>query len=180
MTMAAGTLLDRIVTKEFHDDPALILGELNRLLDQILRQGGENHIEDGLDAGILFIPAQGGTARFAGAGISLFVADGSNLQEIRGDRHGIGYASFNRGMTFSLRELVIHSGMSFYLSTDGIRDQIGETTGLPFGRTRLNELLSSLQGLSMGEQRNRIVNVVREYKGKQSVRDDQTLFAITI
>lgn len=180
MTMAATSLLDRIITEERHDDPATILSDLNRLLDQTLRQEEGRHIEDGLDAGILYLSRDLDRALFSGAGLSVLISDGSEIREIKGNRQGIGFSSLRRGTVFNLHELRIRHGMSFYMATDGIRDQIGEKTGLPFGRTRLKDLLTSLQHHTMADQKDLILQALKTHRGIESVRDDITLFGFRI
>ena len=175
MTMAAKAIFDRAVTDATYNDPAAVLAECNRLLHDTLRQEGGRHIEDGLDAGILLVSRGRSRARFAGAAIPLFVADGGRVEEIRGDKHGLGRFSFSKGIAFTLHETELHPGMSLYMATDGIRDQIGGGNGLPFGRSRLSELLASAQGYPMDEQRNIILRAIDEYRGDESVRDDMTL-----
>lgn len=180
MTVAATSLLNRIITEERHHDPTLILQELNSLLHQTLQPSEGHHIEDGLDAAVLCVDGDLEQGLFAGAGLSLLVSDGAEIREIKGNRQGIGFASFQNGVSFSLRELEIHPGTAFYMATDGLRDQVGEKTGLPFGRTRLKDLLASVQSLTMRDQKDRILHVFNEYKGEESVRDDIALFGFRI
>jgi serine phosphatase RsbU (regulator of sigma subunit)/HAMP domain-containing protein len=180
MTMAAKALLDRIVTEEAREDPAAILERLDVLLDRTLLREGERNVQDGLDAGVLFVDRERRTARFAGAGLSLLVVDRGEEREIRGYRYGLGSRSLRRREAFALQELELPVGAILYLATDGIRDQIGGEMRVPFGRKRLGRLLASLWDRPMEEQREVLLRTLAEYRGGEAVRDDVTLVGVRI
>lgn len=172
MTMAVNSMLDRIVDDMCHDDPAYILTELNDLLNKSLRSPDKT-VQDGLDAGVICI-FDNGTILYAGARISLFVFDGEESVEFKGIKHTIGVELKNK--QFENHRIQFKQGMSFYLATDGMKDQVGGEKHLPFGKRGLLAVLNSIQQYSMEEQKKIIWSAYEDYKKSETLRDDVTLF----
>lgn len=180
MTMAVNSMLNHIVDETCHNDPAAILRELNFHLNQSLcRSSEENNIQDGLDAGVIFV-ANDGKILFAGAQISLFAVKEDNIIEIKGSHHTIGCDIIKRTKTFENHDIKYENGMSLYMATDGIKDQIGGENGLPFGKKRLFAILKSIQSLTMEEQKNIVLSTYEEYLKGESRRDDVTMLGFRI
>ncbi|MDP4159933.1 MAG: SpoIIE family protein phosphatase, partial [Bacillota bacterium] len=180
MTMAVNSMLNHIVNAASHSDPAAILRELNFHLNQSLcRSSEENNIQDGLDAGVIFV-ANDGKMLFAGAQISLFVVKEDQIMEIKGSRHAIGCDIVKRTKTFVNHDIEYELGMSFYMATDGIKDQVGGENGLPFGKKRLFAVLKSIQNLTMEEQKNIVLSTYEEYLKGEARRDDITMLGFRI
>jgi serine phosphatase RsbU (regulator of sigma subunit) len=59
-----------------------------------------------------------------------------------------------------------------YLVTDGVLDLPGGERGLPFGRSRLAELIEKIAGLSFPEAESQIVSALAEWQGRFPQRDD--------
>jgi serine phosphatase RsbU (regulator of sigma subunit)/HAMP domain-containing protein len=176
MTMAVNSILDRIVDDMCYDDPAFILGELNRLLNHSQKGSGDN-IQDGLDAGIICV-FDNGTILYSGARISLFIIKNDETFEIKGINHTIGHILHKK--IFMNHKIDFQPGMSFYLATDGVKDQIGGEKHLPFGKKGLLAVLKSIQQYSMDEQKNRIWSAYEDYKKNEPFRDDVTMFGFRI
>ena len=180
MTMAVNSILDRIVDVTCHDDPASILSELDMLLDQTLRRGnGEAELQDGLDAGIVYV-SNNGEILYSGARISLFIFNGGESSEIRGAFHTIGVDFNKRTKQFKNHKIRIHKGMSFYLATDGMKDQVGGENRLPFGKKGLLAVLKSIQQCSMEEQKKIIWSSYEDYKKDEILRDDVTMIGFRL
>ena len=180
MTMAVNSMLNHIVNDACHNDPASILQELNFHLNQSLcRSSEENNIQDGLDAGVIFV-ANDGKILFAGAQISVFVVKEDYTMEIKGSRHTIGCDIIKRTKTFENHDIKYEPGMSFYMATDGIKDQVGGENGLPFGKKRLFAVLKSIQNLTMEEQKNIVLSTYEDYLKGEARRDDITMLGFRI
>lgn len=180
MTMAVTAILDRIVDGVCHDDPALILDELNRLMFQTLSKGnGKPDLKDGMDAGVIFVSNQG-KILYSGARISLFIIEGAESSEIKGISYTIGTDSEHKGKDFINHELRLSPGMSFYMATDGFKDQIGGERRLPFGKKGMLAVLKSIQQWPMEEQKSIIWSTYEEYKKDEILRDDVTMFGFRL
>ena len=180
MTMIAGTTLDRVVSELGPKDPARILERMDTIVRQTLsQQREETESNDGLDIGLCYA-RKDGVVVFSGAHLSLIVLDASGAREIRGSRQSIGYKSTRRNAGFSNSEIRVASGMRFYMATDGFRDQVGGDRLLPFGRTRLLELLRGVGDLPMAKQREAILASFDTYMQGEPQRDDVTLFGFRL
>ena len=64
---------------------------------------------------------------------------------------------------------------TFYLTTDGLIDQIGGPRGRSFGKRRFLDLLKKNRGVPMGEQAESLRSALAKYQGRQIRRDDLTV-----
>jgi serine phosphatase RsbU (regulator of sigma subunit) len=69
----------------------------------------------------------------------------------------------------------VEAGDSFILTSDGLIDQNGGDRDYPFGRKRLIEILSGLQGHALSAQRDSLTQVLQQYMGEEPQRDDITV-----
>ncbi len=180
MTMAVNAILDRIVDDLCHDDPALILNELNRLLYQTLSKGnGEADLQDGMDAGVMYVSKKG-VVLYSGARISLFLIENGESTEIKGIPYTIGTDANHKGKPFVNHSIKLTQGMSFYLATDGFKDQVGGERRLPFGKKGILAVLKSTQQCTMEEQKEILWSTYEDYKKDEILRDDVTMFGFRL
>ncbi len=185
MTLIAGTMLDRIFARAKLETPSNVLRELNAGLKNIL---GQDHREkasvtdeltdDGLDAGICIIDRKAAKLCFAGAHISLWKAGDGLIEEIKGDRFGLGYRRTPKDARFVEHEVDLMPGHSFYLTTDGLIDQVGGPKRLSFGRRRFKMALSEHLDADMRTQGEALRAVFETYQGGETRRDDVTVLGI--
>ncbi len=180
MTMAVNAILDRIVDEMCHDDPALILNELNRLLHQTLSRGcNESDLRDGMDAGVIFVSKKG-KVLYSGARISLFIIEGGEAEEVKGISYTVGTDAEQNGKHFVNHKIQLKPGMSFYLATDGLKDQVGGEQRLPFGKKGMLAVLKSIQECTMEEQKEILWSTYEDYKKDEILRDDVTMFGFRL
>lgn len=175
MTMAAVSALNRVVNEIGMDDPARVLQEVSRVVQGMLsNQDPSSFSEDGLDMGLCVYSRSRQTLFFAGSRLSLFHLSNGKVTEIRGDRQSLGYRSSDPDYPFQTHSISIRDKQCFYLCTDGIRDQVGQDSGLPLGRQRLISFLESVQDRSMAEQKQALQQMFAQHQGNEEQRDDVT------
>ncbi len=180
MTMAVNSMLDRIVDDVCHNDPAKILDELDLLLYSTLKKGGEDsEIQDGMDAGIVYI-SDSGQIIYAGAHISFFVLKNESITEIKGISYTVGTNPEVRKKRFENKVIQIEEGMSFYMATDGMKDQIGGEKRLPYGKKGMLAVLKTIQQYPMEEQKHIIWSSYEAYKQDEIPRDDVTMLGFRL
>ncbi len=181
MTVAVKAALDQIVDEHNYRHPDNILDDLNQELYQALGhvESGK-YLYDGLDAGIIFMNHERDNLKFAGAGMSLYVAQPNRHGFLKGNRHNIGYHSVQRKVNFSAVEASLQKGTCLYLATDGIRDQIGQFTGLPFGNKQFVALVNSLANVPIEGQGEMILKVYQKHMGSETPRDDLTVVGFKV
>jgi hypothetical protein len=176
MTLIAWGLLDRMLRAANSDNPSQVLAGLHRGVQSLLGQDEERgETDDGLEAGICFINTKKRKMTFAGARFSLWRANQKGVIEIKGDRKGLGYRRYPLETTFTDIALPFDDSDNFYLTTDGLIDQIGGPRGRSFGKRRFQELLRKNLGTSMREQEESLRQAIATYQGPQLRRDDLTV-----
>ncbi|MFP4332956.1 MAG: SpoIIE family protein phosphatase [Campylobacterales bacterium] len=173
MSMMAVSMFDRIVKDKHIIYPNEILQHLNiHLRDLLGRQDGFE--EDGLEAGICYVDKKSNKLYFSGAGISLFYVDNKEVKEIKSQRVGIGYKKTALDFEFKLYEIENIDNMSFYMTTDGIIEQVGGEKRRMFGKKRFKALIENFAEMPKHEQRKALLQGFHEYKMDEPQRDDMS------
>lgn len=182
MTMTANSVLSQLVSLHGIADPAKLLGELDRQLRKVLHQGGagRTEVDNGLEAALCCIRRGASSLTFASSRIGLFHAHGGRIEEIRGDRQGLGYAKNDPDYAYHNRVVPVASDSTFYLTTDGWLDQAGGPKGICFGLNRFVGLLEECSALPLDEQVRRFEAALAAYQGMEPQRDDITLLAFRL
>jgi serine phosphatase RsbU (regulator of sigma subunit) len=176
MTLIAWGLLDRMLRQVPNDKPSQLLTGLHRGVQSLLGQNEEDgETDDGLEVGVCFIKPEKRQMTFAGARFSLWRANDEGVIEIKGDRKGLGYRRYPPDATFTDFTLPFANSDRFYLTTDGLIDQIGGPRGRSFGKRRFQDLLKKYRGASMSEQEESLRRAFAKYQGQQLRRDDLTV-----
>ncbi|MBV5330210.1 MAG: SpoIIE family protein phosphatase, partial [Chlorobium sp.] len=129
MTMTVNSVLNHIIDTTCFEDPARILAEMNRVLQNTLnfRRDGNSMVDAGLDIALCCINIEKRKLTYAGAGLSLYIFVDDKLLEIKGDRAGIGYSGSDLGYKYTNHNSDISKGTIFYIPTDGFLDESGGT-----------------------------------------------------
>ncbi|MEM7042997.1 MAG: PAS-domain containing protein [Pseudomonadota bacterium] len=179
MTLIACGLLDRALESGV-DRPSLVLAELHRNLQSLLGQDqADGETDDGLDAGICFVSDAERKLVFSGARFSLFHKHGGDFAEIRGDKKGIGYRRFAADTVFNDRVLDLNGADSFYMTTDGLIDQIGGERRRSFGKKRFLGCLADNADHPLPAQAETLKRMFDAYQGSEARRDDVTVLGFT-
>ena len=88
----------------------------------------------------------------------------------------MGYRRYPPGDDLHRLALPFEDSDSFYLTTDGLIDQIGGPRGRSFGKRRFQELLKKNLGTPMAKQEETLAaRPSTTYQGQQIRRDDLTV-----
>ncbi|WP_135553498.1 SpoIIE family protein phosphatase [Paenibacillus cymbidii] len=178
MTLLAISTLNRIVESGEAVEPADILGRLNRLMKETLRQDGQPGVtDDGLDIGICCI--EEGQVLFAGARCSLHRADEAGLASWPGDRRSVGYRKTPRDYAYTTHRMPVGSAR-YYMATDGFYDQNGGERDYSFGKKRFADLIVRYGGLPLEEQKLLFLRELEAYMGNERQRDDITVMSFQV
>ena len=176
MTMAAVSSLNRVVSQIGMHNPARILQEVSRVVQSMLsNHQASDFSEDGLEMGLCLYSRSRTTLSFAGSRLSLFYQLNDRVVELKGDRQSLGYRSSDPDFPFQTHTLPIQNGMALYMATDGVYDQIGESTGLPLGKHRFISFLNTIRKRPMSEQKDSLFQMVKDFQGGEEQRDDLTV-----
>lgn len=180
MTMAVNSILNYIVDEICHDDPAHILKELNRRVQQTIHKNDSDRMrDDGLDLGICYV-RDNKEVIFAGARISLYLKKGNSVEIIKGDRASIGYKSSDLEYNFTNHFLQLGEDTLCYLTTDGYLDQNGGDKDYCFGKKRFIEIISNNSDIPLREQGQIFKAALEDYMIGKSQRDDITVIGFRV
>lgn len=176
MTMVATTCMDRVVVEKQIREPEEVLFTLNGMVQRLLNQHLPDAMtDDGFDVCIVRADPINRKIIYSGARIDLYVCDGKEVSRIKSDRHSIGYRNSDPDYKFTRHELDFDEASRYYMHTDGLTDQVGHETKLPFGRSRFINFLMETHHLTFAEQRRELMRRFEAYKGDEVQRDDITV-----
>lgn len=173
MTLISSGALDLGIPDVPVGDPAALIRRMHQLIQTVLGQDSDTgQSDDGLELGLCYIHPHRDRITFAGAGFPLFKLNGEKVEIIKGNKIGIGYRYIAFDSTWMNRDIEVLDGDSFYMSSDGIFDQIGGPKRMGFGKKRFRKLLTSIQDIPINGQGEKIYQEFEKYQGKEKRRDD--------
>ena len=181
MSLLATGSLARAMREIPNGDPAKILGVMNSSIKYVLGQdSASGESDDGMDMGICRILPAERRVDFAGARFSLFVASGTDVREVKGDKYSVGYRSVPLNKTYTNIAVPLAPGDRVYMTTDGLTDQVGGPNRRMFGKRRFRELLAELADRTMKDQKKEILTAFRDFQGQENRRDDLSLIGFRL
>jgi phosphoserine phosphatase RsbU/P len=161
MTLIMASFIDHILIDDHRRDPAAALAVMNGS-------------DDGMDAVFIWVDNVQNKITYSGAKTPLFYIrkDEDKVEVLTPNKKGVGYVDTPIDFEWTNTALEITSGMSIYLTTDGITDQIGGDKNIAFGKRRYTDLLLEHRNLPMTQQEAALMDAFYQYQGKQKRRDD--------
>lgn len=167
-------------------DPARTLQELNAYVKTSLRQESANIereriSDDGLDAGVCFIPNGGNTIVYAGARTPIIGLRDGEPFTINGDKKSLGYRRSDSDHQFTNHSITFEKDFIGLITTDGLTDQLDDAKSLPFGKKRLRRFIQKNhdQGpfKALGEK---LHTKLMEHAGTREQLDDITVLGFRL
>jgi serine phosphatase RsbU (regulator of sigma subunit) len=181
MGLIGNDLLDNIIVRDRVFDPAQILEGMHEGIRRVLQQDKQLN-SDGMDLGLCMIEYQESgnvSVVYAGAKRPLYYWNGSELQEVKGDRRSVGGWQKDTSMQFTNNTLLLQKGNTLYLTTDGFIDQ-SSPLRKKYGSIRLTEQIRSIASLDMEAQCRHLEQELNTHRGNQDQRDDITVMGILL
>lgn len=142
MTMVVRALLEEISGQFDLSDPAAIMGEWNRRIRDVFSKDTKYTQEDaGLDACLIFMPADQKRCVYASAGIPVFGSFNGEITAMPIQRYSIGYRRSAPDYQYANYEVTKSQANELYITTDGYIDQLGEKSDMPLGKKKFIEFL---------------------------------------
>jgi len=172
MTMTVNSVMNHVVDVLCSDNPARILCELNRVMQQTLHL---RDVDAGLDIALCMLDRRASRLLFAGAGLSLYIASAEGVREIKGNHQRVGYKDSRLDFVYTNHEIALSPGDACYLITDGLLDEPGGDMRYGFGSERFKAMLAGHSRLAMPAQVEVFERLLSDYRGTNLQRDDVTL-----
>jgi ligand-binding sensor domain-containing protein/serine phosphatase RsbU (regulator of sigma subunit) len=189
MSVVGFALLEQNVKVKKIIEPAQILTEMNQEIIEWLKQdqiiahdhGPSLKSREGMDLALINLDLKNRKVIFAGAKNSIFMVNGRNTQEIKGDKFSIGGTMLhNEEKVFTNHFLAPEKGTMIYLTTDGFWDQFGGTENKKYSKSKFKQLLERIHELPAQEQREVLDKTYQNWKGLQKQIDDVLVIGIRI
>ena len=181
MTMIANGAMEMATLETMPGDVGALLQRVHQLVQETLGQHlSDGDSDDGLDLGVCYLSPEKKTFKFAGARFSLFRVDDNEVIEIKGDKSGTGYRGIPFNVSFTSHEVEAAEHTSFYMTSDGLVDQVGGPKGRGFGKRRFKNLLAQLGSLPMNEHIEAIRRALQDYQGEEKRRDDVSVMGFRL
>ncbi|MGB3948954.1 MAG: tetratricopeptide repeat protein [Bacteroidia bacterium] len=172
-------MLEQIVNEHAVYIPAAILNELdNKIINSLKSTNNSELLNEGIDIALCKIDLVNYKLEYAGAHNPLYIVRDNVLIEIKADRKTVGVA--RKKNTYKNNEFVLQAGDVLFLFSDGFADQKGGTENKKYFYKPFQELLLSIQKLTMEEQLKEIERVFDLWKGDNEQIDDILVMGIKI
>jgi serine phosphatase RsbU (regulator of sigma subunit) len=181
MSMIGNNLLNQVIIEHGENDPAIILSEMDKGLERLLRRDRiVNSINDGMDMSLCVIDHMTRTITFAGAQQSaLFISDGE-VSELPSTKLTIGGISTTEHKSFTAKRVHFQQGDRVYLMSDGFQDQFGGPKGKKYYRKNLIDLIRSIQSKRLSEHGGILIDEFRKWQGEEMQMDDVTVIGVEL
>ena len=179
MTLISTGALERALLEVPEGDSASLVSTMHQLiqrqLDQDNDEGNSAGSDDGLELGLCYIPPERDKIIFAGARMPLLIDHGAEIEQVKADKKGIGYRGIPYDFVYTNKEIAVSNGAQFFMTSDGIIDQVGGEKRRGFGKKRFIALLESLRGSPLSEYGSKIYAELLAYEGEEKRRDDVSI-----
>lgn len=183
LTMLVSSALESIINVNNYKDTAATIWKLDKNLTGFLyantsAQTKSGHsisdINDGCDLAVLYA-AKDGSVTVSAANIHVFICDGSEVKRIKGQNLRIGEGKLKSKEDVQTVTIPANHNNKFYIASDGLYDQIGGSSELPFGYERLKRIILENHDETQLIISERIWDAFECHRGEQMRRDDVEL-----
>ncbi|MBV6483955.1 MAG: hypothetical protein KFKLKKLM_00420 [Flavobacteriales bacterium] len=181
--------LNRSVREHHIMDPGKILEKTREIIVSEFEKSDEI-VKDGMDISLcaLDFSSDKKLLKWAGANNPLWIirpirhceldSESHELIELKPTKQHLG--KVDNPIPFVTQEFELQKGDTFYLFTDGFKDQFGGEKGKKFKSANFKKLLLSIQNLSMDEQKQFIYQTFMDWKGSLEQIDDVCIIGVRI
>ncbi|MBK7312237.1 MAG: SpoIIE family protein phosphatase [Sphingobacteriaceae bacterium] len=176
LSVIGTTLLNKIVHEEKVSNPGEILTKLNHQFFHQLNVD-EKSVRDGMDVSIIAIDTKNKKMLFSGARNNGCMIIEGMLSELKAQRETIGE---NENVTFKTKEVIYDPHATYYLYSDGYKDQFGGPQMKKLASKQFKDILCKGSKLEMNGQRNYFSRFIKEWQGHSSQTDDRMIIGFKV
>lgn len=180
MSMIGNSLLNEIVSDAAVNDLGALLNTLDMKLKKALNPSGhQTTVKDGMDISCMALNHKTNKIQLTGANNPALYIFSGQCNEAEPVRCGIGDDTSGK-KKFTFHEFPLVPGGMVYLFTDGFEDQFGGPKGKKFKSGKMKELLVSVAGKPVSEQKAILQQTFDEWIGTGEQTDDVTVIGIRV
>ncbi len=153
---------------------------LDKTRELVVETFGQNNsgVSDGMDISLLCIDTSTGVITWSGANNPIWICDGKEVREIKGDKQPIG-ESMNYS-PFTTHSIEAEKASWLYLITDGLADQFGGPSGKKLRYKPIMQTFISSHRATPDERHKKLDQLFLDWKGNLEQVDDICIVAIAI
>ena len=178
MSMLGVSLLNEIVLTERITRPDEILNTLRAKIIVALKQETGSVLKDGMDMTVCLLDQENSNLLFSGANNPMYHIRKGELTQFKGDKMPVAIHEIMD--PFTLHELTLEKGDTFYTFSDGYADQFGGHMQKKFLAKNLRKLLVSIQDKPMIDQGLILDRTFEEYRKDLEQIDDVVVTGVRI
>jgi ligand-binding sensor domain-containing protein/serine phosphatase RsbU (regulator of sigma subunit) len=175
VSVVCHTAMNRSVREFGLREPGRILDKTRELVINTFEKS-EADVKDGMDIALCSI--EGNTLKYAGANNPLWIIRKGEVLETKATKQPIGLV--DNPQPFATHTYQLEVGDAVYIFSDGYVDQFGGEKGKKFKARAFRDLLLSIQGLPMEEQRTAIDSAFEKWRGGLEQVDDVCVIGVKI
>jgi len=180
LTMLVVSALEACIWPNNCHDTAGIIWQIEQKLvsNFSVNTGVQNldEIQDGCDLAVLFI-ARDGSVSISSGHIPVFVCDGKEVRQIKGQRIAIGEGRLKGKGEINVVHIEAKADNTFYIGSDGFFDQPGGPLSIPFGYRAFKRIILENHGENLSAISGKLWNAFEEYRGDEIRVDDIQLIS---
>ena len=178
LTMLVVSAFENTITESSHADTAKILFDIDQKLASVLHVESEEHkkrgimdINDGCDLAVLFI-AKDGTVTISSGNINVFSCDGEKVTRHKGQSIFVGDGRLKSADEVKTITIPANPDNKFYISSDGMPDQIGGERVTQFGFKMFKQIILENHNEKQSVISDKIWEAYLKHQGDEVRRDD--------
>lgn len=165
-------IADSVLNYLTHDKKIFHTGEIISELKYELDAAGSNELQCDLKVSVALFDHNANKMQFSGANQDMVVFNGPEMIQLKGDRTN----SFDDLMA---EKIDIFPGASYYMFSNGFYNQENED-GVKFSNDKFEEMLKSVQGKGMKEQKEFLEATLESWKSGKSLNDDISIIGFKL
>ena len=175
LTILAITYLHGILTRDKIENPGQVLNILRERFKRTFKPFGSDKI-NGLYIALCSINKKTNILQYAGANIPLFIIRNSEFIEYKPTRNPIGL--YPKEVDFKNNQIQLEHNDLLYIFSDGFQDQLSEHNNEKFMKRNFKNLLLKIHKLPIKEQKNKLIEQFKKWKGANEQTDDILIIGI--
>jgi serine phosphatase RsbU (regulator of sigma subunit) len=180
MSVLGNSIFSQLVVNFGVTEPKEILNLANKKLIELLQQEREGNVDDGMAVSAGLIDVDKMTLKFSGAHQNALIVRNGQSFPLKGDKYPVGGAHYNINRSYSQETFLLEKDDTFYLFSDGFKDQFGGPANKKFLTSKFYNLLVENSLKAMDVQKEIILNAFRKWKGNHEQIDDISLVGIKL
>lgn len=165
-------IADSVLNYLTHDRKIFHSGEIINELKYELDAAGSDELQCDLKVSVAVFDHNAQTLQFSGINQDMIVFNGSKSTLLKGDEGD----HFEDAIA---DKIAIEPNASYYMYSNGYYNQMNED-GVKFSYEKFEEMLKSMQGKSMSEQREFLMSNLQSWKAGSSLNDDISIIGFKL